>query len=185
LQKVPFVVRTIDVESFVKAFFWLDGTDQQALIKQYPAHVYYLHTQSVTTDILPLLNVRMAFPQVQFTVLPDLEDHGEHYWTATMCEYLKKFLVYTSRGLRHDLQASRISEFCCHCDGRFYVWYKPGNEPYGVNMTLDKEGQEFVDETHKMLGVEGSYDIHCGISFDGIDQRNCNNSTCRRVEDVM
>jgi hypothetical protein len=35
-----------------------------------------------------------------------------------------------------------------------------------------------------MLGVDEAFEMYCDISFDGIDVRNSNNSSCRRAEDV-
>ncbi|KAG9185799.1 hypothetical protein G6011_07130 [Alternaria panax] len=170
LQKMPFAVTRKDIESFVKAFFWLDDTDQKAPTGHYPTHVHYLHTQSTTTDILPLLNLKMHFPQLNLAILPDPEDGNECYWIADMCRSISELLVLRSPRFRHDLQAQKVSEFCCHCDGRFYVWYKPGQEPYGFDMALDKEGQEFADETHRILGVEERFGTYCSIAFDGIDE---------------
>jgi hypothetical protein len=183
LQKVSFGIRNQDIERFTEAFFWVDRTSQPALIGQYPAKIHYLHTQSTATDILPLLNLIVAFPQTKFAVFPDPADEDGQYYIRVICKFISKSFIRPSPGLRYDLRESKISEFC-HCDERFYIWYKPGHTPCGIDMTLDQEGRAFRSQVHRMLGVDYDDEIYCAISFDGIDVRNSNNSSCRRAEDA-
>jgi hypothetical protein len=146
-------------------------------------HVHYLHPSFETVDLLPLLNVKMAFPQIKFTVLPHPEASNEDSYAWLVCDSITDVLVNTSPALIHDIQASKISEFCYHRDNRFYIWYKPGQELRGFDAIRELEGYTFMTELHKILGVIRGYDVQCNIAFDGIDVRNSNTSS-RCIEKV-
>lgn len=184
MQKVSFTVRDKDVVAFGTAFFESGDTYQRAVVRQHPIHVYYEYPPSKNVDILPLLELRIMFPQTKVTVIPDFANNDEHFYSQLIIEHIEHFLKNTSPGLTHDIQAFKISEFCCHRHDIFYLWYKPGHEPNGVDMTLDREGEPFATEICRMLGLEDIYSIYCDIAFDGIDVRYSKNSSCRRVEDV-
>ncbi|KAH6870163.1 hypothetical protein BKA58DRAFT_420770 [Alternaria rosae] len=182
MQNVPFTVRDKDVVDFAIAFFETSHADQQAPIGQHPIHVFYLYPPSTNVDILPLLKLKMAFPQTEVTIIPDPAENEEHFYTQLNCEHITHVLENTSPALRHDIRASKISEFCCHHDSRFYLWYKLGHVPHGVDMTLDREGVAFANQIYNMIGVKDMYGIHHGVAFEGIDVRNSNNSS--RAGDV-
>jgi len=185
MQNVPFTVKDKDVNGFMTAFFGSGHTNQRVILGQHPSHVIYLYPPSTNVDILPLLKLKMACPQTEVTVIPDPADTEEQFYSQFNCELITHILENTSPALRHDVQAYVISEFCCHHNSRFYLWYKPGHVPHGVDMTFNREGQAFTDQMRRlynMTSLEDLFGVYLGVAFEGIDVRNSNNSS--RAEDV-
>ena len=185
MQNVPFTVRDKDIKGFTNAFFASGHTNQRVLDGQRPARVIYLYPTATNVDILPLLEVKISFPQTEITVIPDPADIEERLYSQYNCELITHILENTSPALRHDVQASKISEICCHEVCRSYLWYKPGHVPHGVDMALDREGQAFTDQMRQLYNMTGFEDWSGGyydVAFEGIDVRNSNNSS--RAEDV-
>ena len=185
MQNVPFTVRDKDIKSFTNAFFASGQTNQRVLDGQRPSRVIYRYPPSTNVDILPLLEVKIASPETEVTVIPGPADTEEQFYSQYNCELITEILENTSPALRHDIQASKISELCFHHDGRFYLWYKPGHTPHGVDMTLDREGQAFTDQMRRLCNMPSFEDwsgAYLDVAFEGIDVRNFNNSS--RAEDV-
>ena len=179
MQNVPFTVKDKDIKRFTNAFFASGHTNQRVLDGQRPTRVIYLYPPTTNVDILPLLEVKIAFPQTEITVIPGPADE-EHFYPPYVCELITHILENTSPALRHDVQASKISEICCQEDCRSYLWYKPGRVPHGVDMTLDREGQAYMDQMRQLYNMTGFEDWSGGyhdVAFEDTDVRNFTNSS--------
>ncbi|KAI4926198.1 hypothetical protein J4E85_006490 [Alternaria conjuncta] len=144
MQNVPFTVRGKDIKGFTNAFFASGHTNQRVLDGQRPTRVIYLYPPLRNVDILPLLEVKIAFPQTEITVIPDPADIEEHFYPPS------------------------------------YLWYKPGHVPHGVDMTLDREGQAYMDQMRQLYNMTGFEDWSGGyhdVAFEDTDVRNFTNSS--------
>ncbi|KAI4910804.1 hypothetical protein J4E90_007060 [Alternaria incomplexa] len=77
MQNVSFTVRDKDIKRFANAFFESGHMNQRVLDGQRPARVIYLYPTATNVDILPLLEVKISFPQTEITVIPDPADIEE------------------------------------------------------------------------------------------------------------
>ncbi|KAI4675089.1 uncharacterized protein J4E88_007993 [Alternaria novae-zelandiae] len=77
MQNVSFTVRDKDIKRFTNAFFASGHTNQRVLDGQRPSRVIYLYPPSMNVDILPLVELKMAYPQTEVTVIPGPADIEE------------------------------------------------------------------------------------------------------------
>ncbi|KAI4666365.1 uncharacterized protein J4E79_002403 [Alternaria viburni] len=91
MQNVPFTVKDKDIKRFTNAFFAWGHTNQRELDGQRPTRVIYLYPPTTNVDILPLLEVKIAFPKTEITVIPGPADE-EHFYPPSLNSAVRKIV---------------------------------------------------------------------------------------------
>ncbi|KAI4646259.1 uncharacterized protein J4E78_009180 [Alternaria triticimaculans] len=93
MQNASFTVRDKDIKRFTNAFFASGHTNQRVLDGQHPSRVIYRYPPSTNVDILPLLEVKIASPETEVSVIPGPADTEEQFYSQYNCATAKTTFV--------------------------------------------------------------------------------------------
>lgn len=135
------------IPKYIDVFYPAANGQHLQNIQNCPSHLYILMNthEDLVPNLLPLVKMKVAHPQLQFTVIFELDVSYYHdgYFKVTRAT-IKALLNELPPGIVHDIKAMKISKIYYSIDHCIFHPYNPNAAPYAVR--LDREDGEAVEK---------------------------------------
>lgn len=127
------------IARFIDAFYPAAQGENLEEMQNCPSHIHVLVRVpfGVGPDLLPLVKMKVAHPQLQFSVEADPDIYKFPSDISDTCTIVRDFLDVLIPSIVQDVRAMKLTEIYYRFDDYIFVWYKPNATPDGVQRCRD------------------------------------------------